>query len=68
MRKITISIALICLIIFGYSQLFADSQLEFNETTHDFGTIKEADGPVDFQFSFTNNGKSEIEIFFVKAT
>jgi len=67
-RKITIPIALICLMIFGLSQLFADYQLDFNETTHDFGTIREADGPVNFQFSFTNNGRSEIEIFSVKAT
>ena len=68
MKKITISRALVYLILFGLSQLFAASPLEFSETTHDFGTIKEADGPVNFKFTFVNNSKDEVEIYSVKAT
>lgn len=68
MKKITISIVLILLLIPGLSQLSADSQLDFKEIIHDFGSIKEVDGPVSYQFNFTNNSKSEIEINSVKST
>lgn len=68
MKKTTISIALICILILGFTHLIADTQLEFKEKSHDFGTIKEADGPVNFEFSFTNIGKSDIEIHSVKST
>ena len=68
MKKTAIILALICMMMPGLSQLFAQSQLEFKETTHDFGTIREADGSVTYQFSFTNIGKSDVEINYVKAT
>jgi len=40
--------------------------INFEKTTHDFGNIKEADGPVTYNFTFTNNGTSELIIQTVK--
>ena len=36
--------------------------LEFTESVHDFGTIREEDGPVSHDFEFTNTGKVPLVI------
>ena len=42
--------------------------IKFNETEHDFGTIKEEIGSVSTQFEFTNTGKSPLIIQRVSAS
>ena len=47
-------------------QIKASDIIKFNEQTHDFGNIQEADGDVSCDFIFTNIGAEPISI--VKAT
>ena len=42
--------------------------MTFAEKTHDFGTIKEADGPVTHVFEFTNTGSEPLVIINVNAS
>jgi Protein of unknown function (DUF1573) len=42
--------------------------IEFEKSTHDFGRVEEAQGPVVYQFSFTNNGDAPLVIAGVKAS
>lgn len=42
--------------------------MTFDEKTHDFGTIKEADGPVSHTFEFTNTGNEPLVIINVNAS
>jgi hypothetical protein len=44
------------------------ASIEFDQTTHDFGNIKEAYGSVDHTFEFTNNGTSELIVQDVKTS
>lgn len=44
------------------------AQISFDKSTHDFGTIKEEDGSVSYQFDFTNNGKTPVIIEGVRAS
>ena len=37
-------------------------EFTWNETTHDFGTIDEADGTASFDFTFTNTGDKPLII------
>ena len=41
----------------------AGPAISFKETSHDFGTIKEADGDVTYDFTFTNKGDSPLLIY-----
>ena len=54
------------------SSTFAWGQLaqaiQFNETTFDFGNIKEGDGPVTHEFSFINRGQDPVTITGVRAS
>lgn len=42
--------------------------MTFEEKTHDFGTIKEVDGPVTHTFEFTNTGSEPLVIINVNAS
>ncbi len=42
--------------------------LTFEEPSHDFGAIKEVDGPAEFDFVFKNTGATPIKILHVKAS
>ena len=42
--------------------------MTFAEKTHDFGAIKEADGPVTHVFEFTNTGSEPLVIINVNAS
>lgn len=44
-----------------------DPKVSFAETSHDFGTIKEADGPVSYNFRFSNDGDAPLVIISAKA-
>lgn len=44
------------------------AEMTFNEKTHDFGSIKEANGPVTHTFEFTNTGGEPLVIINVNAS
>ena len=44
------------------------AEMTLNEKTHDFGTIKEANGPVTHTFEFTNTGGEPLVIINVNAS
>ncbi len=43
------------------------ARIQFLETTHDFGIIREADGPVTYEFEFQNTGDKPLVIISAKA-
>lgn len=42
--------------------------MHFIEKKHDFGTIKEADGPVSYEFEFKNTGDSPLVVISASAS
>lgn len=63
MKKILSSVLLIFMIA---SQAFAQESkavISFEKLTHDFGTIKEVDGPVTCTFKFKNTGTGTLVIY-----
>ncbi|PIB35171.1 hypothetical protein BFP72_07060 [Reichenbachiella sp. 5M10] len=50
------------------NQLLAQAKMELQETTHDFGTVQEEDGPILHEFIFTNIGDAPLLISTVKAS
>lgn len=70
MRKLFFLISALCFTVAGaQSQEVKDTSLvlSFNETTHDYGTIAQgSDG--NFEFRFTNNGKSPIILSNVRSS
>ncbi len=55
--------------LFGLSLFsIAQPKLELEATTHDFGRIEEANGPVKHTFNFTNTGSEPLVIAGVKAS
>ena len=46
----------------------AQSMTDFTKVDHDFGDIKEQQGPAEFTFHFVNNGEKPIRITHVKAS
>ncbi|MDH5476193.1 MAG: DUF1573 domain-containing protein [Cyclobacteriaceae bacterium] len=42
--------------------------IQFEETIHDFGTVKEEDGAIVYEFKFINNSIDSIKILHVKAS
>lgn len=68
MKKYTllfISVFFIC--SGGFSQTL-DPNLSFDKVVHDFGTIKEVDGKVTYNFEFTNTGGRPLIISQVRAS
>ena len=66
MKKVILS--LLILFAFGISQN-AQAQkayIEFENTIHDYGTIKEANGPAVAKFTFKNTGKQPLVLTEVK--
>ncbi len=59
-------IALMCLQLVALAQ--EKGVMEFVETDHDFGEIKEVDGPATYEFVFENTGNQPIIISRVKAS
>lgn len=67
MKKISfILIAVIACFVTAQAQTGANNTIVFEETTHDFGNIQEADGDVSCDFVFTNTGSEPVSI--MKAT
>lgn len=42
--------------------------INFEKTTHDFGTVKEEDGDIAYAFKFTNTSASPVKLTYVKAS
>lgn len=65
MRKIVV----ILLLLTGYVSVAQQAQsITFEEPSHDFGTIKEENGPAEFDFKFKNTGSEPLKILNVKAS
>jgi hypothetical protein len=62
MKKLLVLTLLFC------SFLLAHGQIEFEKTSHDFGQIKEIDGPVEITYKFINKGTTPVQIKNVKAS
>lgn len=68
MKKIGLIVLLA--MIFGLTLQAAEknkAQINFEETTYDFGNIKEDGGKVTHEFIFTNKGKSPLKITSARA-
>ncbi len=44
------------------------AKIEYSKDTHDFGTVEETGGPVEYRFVFTNKGTVPLQIQDVKAS
>ncbi len=66
--KNKISILLLFTILLYASVANAQSKIGFEKTTHDFGTIKEENGKVSYEFKFTNTTNAPITINNVQAS
>jgi len=62
MKKLLLSFVM----IFGAILLFAQPVIKFDQTTIDFGTIKEEDGKASGKFEFTNTGNEDLMLTSVK--
>jgi hypothetical protein len=73
MKKAFLTLALFTLIgvsanLSAQTTATKPSTLSFNETTHNFGAIKEINGQVSCNFEFTNKGKTPVTVNSVKAS
>jgi len=66
MKTRSLIIILVCLPFFFSLAQSEGPSINFEETSHDFGDIREADGNVSYQFEFTNTGTSELIIQSVR--
>ena len=63
-RLLTMTIAMLIAVVVSAQK----PVLAFSTDVHDFGEIQEADGPVTFEFKYTNNGKTPLVIHNVQAS
>lgn len=66
-KKLSFALALIFLSVLSWAQ-DQKAAISFEETTYDFGTIKEEAGPATHEFVFTNTGESPLVISSVRAS
>lgn len=66
MKTLAFAIACLCLSIPLFSQ--QSGKVRFDSETHDFGSIREENGPVEFRFEFTNTGNAPVLIQAVRAS
>ena len=62
------SLVLLALIISSVVVAQQSELLQFEETTHDFGTVKEEDGAIVYEFKFINNSPDSVKVLRVKAS
>ena len=62
--------AIIAIFITAFSMLADDNgaKISFVEKSHDFGSIKEANGPVSYEFEFKNVGNEPLVILSARAS
>ncbi len=63
MKKILASVLFICMAVGVAVAQDKKAEITFEKLTHDFGTIKEADGPVSCTFKFKNTGTGMLVIY-----
>ena len=70
MKRIFSIFALVLISVLTFNIVAAEkgAVMTFAEKTHDFGSIKEADGPVTHVFEFTNTGSEPLVIINVNAS
>lgn len=70
MKRIISVFTLILMSVMAFNVMAAGkgAEMTFAAKTHDFGTIKEANGPVTYSFEFTNTGDEPLVIVDVKAS
>ena len=54
--------------LFSFMSVFSQAVIHFDSRVHDFGTIKEVDGPVAYDFEFINQGTAPILIKNVESS
>ncbi|GJM60236.1 MULTISPECIES: DUF1573 domain-containing protein [Persicobacter] len=54
--------------VISFATMGQQAKITFVEQTHDFGEIKEADGPVTYEFKFKNEGQIPLQISNVRAS
>ncbi|MDE5809652.1 MAG: DUF1573 domain-containing protein [Muribaculaceae bacterium] len=60
---------IICIFIASTASMFAgEPTIKFESNKHDFGNIKEANGPVTATFTFKNTGDGQLVITSAKST
>ena len=59
---------IICMLLATVTYGQVIEELKFTEKNHDFGQIKEVDGPAEYQFDFTNTSQVPITITNVRAS
>ena len=68
-RRISLfTLILMSVMAFNVMAAGKGAEMTFAAKTHDFGTIKEANGPVTYSFEFTNTGDEPLVIVDVKAS
>jgi len=56
-------------VLFSFTTYSQQSELiQFEETIHDFGTVKEEEGAIVYEFKFINNSKDTLKVLNVKAS
>ena len=70
MKRIFSIFALVLISVLTFNIVAAEkgAVMTFAEKTHDFGSIKEADGPVTHVFEFTNTGSEPLVIININAS
>jgi hypothetical protein len=68
MKKIFLLLAVICTVPFIAMAQHAKPKFSFNKEIHDFGTIQESNGKVEYSFEFTNIGGQPLVINNVSAS
>ena len=63
MKKILASVLFIFMVIGVSMAQDSKAEITFEKLTHDFGTIKEVDGPVSCTFKFKNTGTGMLVIY-----
>jgi hypothetical protein len=65
MKKLVLLSVFLSLVFVGAS---AQAKIQFSNTKHDFGNVREANGPVSHVFTFKNTGNAPLVIQDVKTT
>jgi hypothetical protein len=68
MNNIKQSLLILLFIVSGISVMAQSGKINFENKTHDFGTIKEEIGNAVAKFVFTNTGKADLKILKVKTS
>lgn len=66
-KTITIAIAIVLAVFIGAEAKKKQAQIQFAESSYNFGTIPEHGGKVSHTFEFTNTGDSNLVIIDAKA-